>query len=57
MNHVLTKQQIQSVASMNEEALYQYFIQQSVEHKQVWGLRDEEGFGYRRAGRVAGVGS
>jgi hypothetical protein len=44
MSHVLTEQQIQTVASMSEEALYRYFIQQSVEHKQVWGLRDEEGF-------------
>jgi hypothetical protein len=44
MNHVLTEQQIQSVASMGEEALYRYFIEQSVEHKQVWGLRDEDGF-------------
>ena len=44
MSHVLTKQQIQSVASMTEEALSPYFIQQSVEHKQVWGLRDEDGF-------------
>lgn len=44
MNNALTEKQIQSVANMSEEALYRYFIEQTVENKQVWGLRDEQGF-------------
>lgn len=44
MNNVLTEQQIETVSNMSEEALYRYFIEQTVERQQVWGLRDEDGF-------------
>lgn len=44
MNNALTEQQIQTVSSMSEETLYNYFIEQTVKRQLVWGLRDEDGF-------------